>query len=639
MMMMRTTLMTIAVVVVTLTLLAMGVAGSTCTQYEISTTGPAGDPEHQAFTPSSCYNSDRNEVLVVWTADKIDTAFEVYGQLLSASGAQIGFDDFQVSRAGDDPMDTQYDAMSPMCAYNPDEKEYMVVYQADMEGQNNGFEIYATRVSDEGRVLGETIQVSETDPTNIDFIAALPKVIYNDVAKTYFVSWEADQIPTRHAVEVWGRLVTSSGIMSSIERLSYMGADDTDTLLNAVNSDSCFNSVDNQYLVVWQGDNETHLAFEAVGQFVDGSTGLKIGRNFQISDMGVDPKSTSFRAFRPKCAHNPIDNVYLVVWYGDTDRVGANGALNIYGQMLSGAGAKVSIPSFPISQMGESPFDPTYDGVHPRLVHNRDANEFLVAFEGDVPPGDDANEAFVQRVAGSQADLLGPRKQVSQTGADPTDSDYVVQKVTPLYVAADQTYVLVWGADAQGAPKAYEVTAAWINTEGDLLAGNFCASASPAEESNTTTITVVVLILLLVIIAAVVGVVYYKHRANKKQNAAEARAAQALKHAEAESRGKAKVGETGASDKGSKPKAKSTRPPGSRKVKVSRKRKSRKPPTKKNDTQGLLPEDPSYSYVSYSTYTYEWDDEVEADRVGAQAPAGDDGFTFSDSDVYSDEQR
>jgi len=395
---------------------------------------------------------------------------------------------------------------------------------------------------------------------------------------------------TKHAVEIFCRLVKSTGVMSDIQRVSFMGKNDTDTAFNAVNAGLCFNTIDNQYLVVWQGDNITHLAFEAVAQLVDGATGRRIGENFQVSDMGIDPTSISFRAFRPVCTHNPVDNNYLVAWYGDTDRVGDNGVLNVYGQILDASGRSIFRPSFPISQMGDSVFDRRYDGVHPKVAYNPDVNEFLVAFEGDVPPGDDANEVYVQRLDGTHGGLVGPRKQVSHTGVNPTDASYTVQKATPLYVAEEGKYVVVWGADFEGSQNAFEVNAAWLAANGDLIFENFCAGPFSSDSSTAATgITVIVVILLVLIAAAIAAFAFFKHRANKQQTVEEP-----LSRREESTTTK-------------------TGPPGSRKIKVSRKRRShkpRRPPIKETDRECLLQDNYSDSYVSYSTYTYEWDDEV-----------------------------
>ncbi|MGH8566289.1 MAG: calcium-binding protein [Gammaproteobacteria bacterium] len=57
--------------------------------------------------------------------------------------------------------------------------------------------------------------------------------------------------------------------------------------------------------------------FEIIGQRIDAATGAEIGVNdFRISDMGPDG-SVNFGASVPALAYNGLDNQYLVVWQGD----------------------------------------------------------------------------------------------------------------------------------------------------------------------------------------------------------------------------------------------------------------------------------------------------------------------------------
>ena len=75
-------------------------------------------------------------------------------------------------------------------------------------------------------------------------------------------------------------------------RLSDMGIDG-DITFDGRNSAVAYNSVNNQYLVVWEGDDDVaglvEGEFEIFGQRIDAATGAEIGANdFRISDMGPD---------------------------------------------------------------------------------------------------------------------------------------------------------------------------------------------------------------------------------------------------------------------------------------------------------------------------------------------------------------
>ena len=55
----------------------------------------------------------------------------------------------------------------------------------------------------------------------------------------------------------------------------------------AFNPALAYNSLNNEYLVVWQGDDSTDGEFEIFGQRLNAATGAGIGANdFRLSDMG-----------------------------------------------------------------------------------------------------------------------------------------------------------------------------------------------------------------------------------------------------------------------------------------------------------------------------------------------------------------
>ena len=69
--------------------------------------------------------------------------------------------------------------------------------------------------------------------------------------------------------------------------ISSMGGNNT-TALGATYPAVAYNSTDQEYLIVWEGDNTTDEEYEIWGQLIDAVTGLAIGTAFRISDMGPD---------------------------------------------------------------------------------------------------------------------------------------------------------------------------------------------------------------------------------------------------------------------------------------------------------------------------------------------------------------
>jgi len=122
-----------------------------------------------------------------------------------------------------------------------------------------------------------------------------------------------------------------------------------------------YNSRHNEYLVVWQGYDDSPPAppeaeggGEIWGQRVAGATGAEVGTNdFNISDLGL-PGEWYRNAGYPEVAYDPGNDRYLVVFRGDDHVSGcADGEYEMHGQFLDGATATdILLNDFRFSQMG-----------------------------------------------------------------------------------------------------------------------------------------------------------------------------------------------------------------------------------------------------------------------------------------------
>ena len=101
-----------------------------------------------------------------------------------------------------------------------------------------------------------------------------------------------------------------------------------DNTYDAVRPAVTWNSTNNQYHVVWEGE---------------------VGANdFRISDMGPDGNDLH-DAHRPRVTYNVTDNEYYVVWYGDD----VDGEFEVYGQRIAaGTGAELGANDVRLSDMG-----------------------------------------------------------------------------------------------------------------------------------------------------------------------------------------------------------------------------------------------------------------------------------------------
>jgi len=265
--------------------------------FRISDMGGDGNASYDAHKPSVAYNSTDNEYLVVWWADDhagslADGEFEIYGQLIDgATGAEIGAD-IRISDMSDDGNPT-YDAYDSDVAWNATDNVFLVVWRAD---DNTGslidgkFEIYGQRISVAGAEIGGDLRLSDMGAADgsVSFEAEDPSVSYNATDNVYLVVWHGD--------------------------------DDTAP----------------------QVDNETEVFFQVVA----GATGAEVGPDERISDMGTDGDVAS-SVFYPDAAWNSTDNEFLVVWSGDEDVAPlVNGENEIFGQRLDGAAVPINVSGY-----------------------------------------------------------------------------------------------------------------------------------------------------------------------------------------------------------------------------------------------------------------------------------------------------
>jgi hypothetical protein len=175
-----------------------------------------------------------------------------------------------------------------------------------------------------------------------------------------------------------------------------------------------YNPTNNEYLVVWGGDDNTGLLVsgesEIFGQRLDAATGAEVGANdFRISDLGPDG-NPNFDAFRPAVAYNGANNRYLVTWEGDDNTPPlVDDESEIFGQQLNAAtGAEVGANDFRLSDLGPDG-DKNFEANSSAVAYNGVNNEYLVVWYGNdnTPPlANDELEIFGQRV--SPVDPLPP---------------------------------------------------------------------------------------------------------------------------------------------------------------------------------------------------------------------------------------
>ncbi len=416
----------------------------------LSSMGPYANPDYDALNPAVAYNSTDNQYLVVWSgSDDVVGEYEIWGQRVNAAtGSQLGVD-FQISFMGpaDDP---DYDAEDPDVAYNSQTNEYLVVWSADHYADGD-FEIWGRRVNaSTGDLLGSMARVSVMGPgVDPDYDATDPAVVYNSTDNQYLVVWEGDDDTAplvNNELEIWARRLSATAEMidTDIRRMSDMGGSG-DANYDARDPDVAYNSTDNQYLIVWEGDDTaTGLVndeFEIWGQRLYATLDGVGSNDFRISDMGGSGNA-DLDALDPAVAYNPINNQYLVVWEGD-DYTAEE--YDIYGQRLTATGGGVGSNDFVVSNPGSGP-NADYDALNPAVAYDQYNNEYLVVWQDDEL-GVGEFEIFGQRINAATGASIDWDLRLSDMGPD-GDASYIAQTPAVTYSgASNNEYLVVWSGD------------------------------------------------------------------------------------------------------------------------------------------------------------------------------------------------
>jgi len=213
----------------------------------------------------------------------------------------VGTNDFRISTMGPDG-NVGYLAADPAIAYNSTNNEYLVVWEGDDNTAplvDQEIEIFGQRINaSTGALLGSRIRISDLGTDGDTAISAeSPSVAYSSVEDEYLVCWSGDD-DTAPAVdnefEIYCNYVKAADGSTPFVIIKYsdMGNDGS-TSHAAFNPDITYNTTENEYLLVWEGtDNSGSLVpseFEIFGQRIDSVTGNELGTNdFRISDMNID---------------------------------------------------------------------------------------------------------------------------------------------------------------------------------------------------------------------------------------------------------------------------------------------------------------------------------------------------------------
>ena len=439
----------ILAIVLTLGLLAVTAAVALSWSAVDPTTGTGPDfmvslPLNDQADPSVAYNSSDDQYLVAWWDDRGSDS-DIYGQIFSASGIPQG-NNFVVSNGADEQSD-------PLVAYNSTDNNYMVVWQdkrdgaeydvygqvisatgvlsganfainSDAGGQETWDLIYDPNANHylvvwvddgdnwvEGQLLDQTGDLIGTSPFTITNAGgSQPRAAYNSNRFSYMVVYQ-------HGGDIYGQAIAGDGSLSGAAFvICDATADQTTPNLE-------FNSNSDVYLVVWGDERDDH--WDIYGRRID-EDGNPQGDEIVVCNASDDQYS-------PDVAYNPRVNQWLVAWYDYRDQ-NVSGA-DIYGQRVKADGSLTDQGNFGI-----------YDGpnnqrsvalaARPKLM----GAEYLAVWE-DHRSGDGLE------VVGQRIGALGTLNWHDFNVSAPLESQ---ENPRVAYNSTDQQFLVVWQDERDG---------------------------------------------------------------------------------------------------------------------------------------------------------------------------------------------
>ncbi len=452
--------------------------------FRISDVGPDGNTAFFALSPAIAYNSTDNEYLIVWLGND-NGEMEIYGQRVDAeTGAELGTNDFRISDMGPDG-DNTYNPSRCAVAYNSTNNEYLVVWRGDDNTGglvNDEFEIFGQRLDGAtGAALGTNdFRISDMNGIGSTMgVADVPHVAYNSTNNEYLVVWRGHEANAGEGTvvdefEIWGQRLnaaTGAEVGENDFRISEMGPNGNVSFFG-LDPRVAYNRVDNEYLVVWSGDDTVDNEVEIWGQRLDAATGADEGGDFRISRMGPDG-DTDYRGDAPAVAHNPFDNEYLVVWHGDDNTPPhGNDDVDVYAQRLMADGTEIGPDDFIVCTMGPDA-DNNFNGITPDVAFNTATHEYIVVWHGDNTTDNDS-DAWVQRLDADGNEVGVDDLRISDMGPDGNTSYSAVE----CRVATSQSgsWLMIWTGDDNTAPL--------VDNESEIFGQLFSTIAATSIDSD-----------------------------------------------------------------------------------------------------------------------------------------------------------
>ncbi|MFD1614660.1 choice-of-anchor D domain-containing protein [Gelatiniphilus marinus] len=306
------------------------------------------------------------------------------------------------------------DNEDPDIAYDPTLNRFLMVYETEVVNKEE--EIFGQFINPDGSLNGSAFQISLTGPNgNFDIDASNPKIVFNTVSNQYFVVWEGDMDATNQTEkEIFGQLINPDGTL-----VGGLGTGQIRISQHGTDGDELFNTY-NPSLSVNTSNGEYYLVWQAnsVSNAEVEIYGTRLLSNGTlVAGLGAQTKLSSFTASnQAPSSPNVAYNTstnQFLVVYHADFPVNSDN--NVFGQIVAADGSLVSGINTPIQITNVAA---SRDADYANVVYNKLLDEYFVAFQADhINPTDGEDEIFGQRIA-NDGTLVASAMQISFAGID-----------------------------------------------------------------------------------------------------------------------------------------------------------------------------------------------------------------------------
>ncbi|MEP4597053.1 MAG: Ig-like domain-containing protein, partial [Cyclobacteriaceae bacterium] len=313
---------------------------------QLSTIGTDTDIDVGSEKSAVAYSSSTEEYLIVWSSDNTNDDFGIYGQFVDGTtGVEVGSDFAIVASTASE------DHTTPSVVYNATSDEFLVVWSSFISPTSY---IYAQRVDEAGTLQGSVVTVASSSS-----VLSNPDVSYSATSDVYMVAFQNGSNSNVSVQVLNGATAALSGGNIHISDMAGGGVNNQQPKI-------AWNSVQNEFFVVWNTDPVTDEAFEIYGQRLDvAGADVAATTNIKISNVGDGDAATASSS--PDVVYNPDDDEYFVVYSADV----ADGVFKIYGSVRDNVGAQV---------VAQTAYSTNSNGTFPQVEYNSINDQYLISF-------------------------------------------------------------------------------------------------------------------------------------------------------------------------------------------------------------------------------------------------------------------